>query len=88
MQSDVRIGEQRVLASGNLLLGPTEREVTFTLEGMSYVMISTPTADRRPPTADRRSPTPVRARSGSTAATRPTCTWRPAGISRRRRLRM
>ena len=48
MQFDVRIGERRVLASGNLLLGPTEREVTFTLEGMSYVMTFVPTSDPGP----------------------------------------
>ena len=48
MQFDVKIGDRKVLASGNLVLGPGDREVTFTLEGMSYVMTFAPTLDPGP----------------------------------------
>jgi hypothetical protein len=59
MQFEVKIGERRVLASGHLVLGPADREVTFTLEGMNYIMTFTPTSDPGPFQVrfDRRDPT-------------------------------
>lgn len=48
MQFEVKIGDRKVMASGHLVLGPADREVTFTLEGMSYIMTFTPTSDPGP----------------------------------------
>jgi hypothetical protein len=48
MQFEVKIGDRLVLASGNLVLGPADREVTFSLEGMTYVMTFVPTSEPGP----------------------------------------
>ena len=48
MPFEVKVGDRQVLASGQLVLTPADREVTFTLEGMSYVMTFTPTTEPGP----------------------------------------
>jgi hypothetical protein len=48
MQVDVRIGERRVIASGQLVLGPLEREIAFTVDGVDCAVTLSPIQDGGP----------------------------------------